>query len=186
MLRTEWLLEDLDTLTSLMADVEDSLERLRDFVNDVAPRRKSQQIFRELELLRSDAQREINRILQVTAELRSGTLQEEEASQLALMLFTSASTLQQGLVSFAAAADGVLAPSRASPAPTGPRPALKQGTQITHWINTHLDSLLKRIVATAWKVLSQLLTPRGWSVRGGLGAPLLGLASVEIEIACGS
>lgn len=49
----------------------------------------------------------------------------------------------------------------------------------------YLIPLFKRFLSKLWSLISGLLTPKEWKLKGQLGTGLLGLASVEVEISFG-
>ena len=53
------------------------------------------------------------------------------------------------------------------------------------WIKQRVVPILKSIMAKAWKLLSGLLTPKEWKVKGGTGISFLGLLNAELEITFG-
>ncbi|MEM9008592.1 MAG: hypothetical protein AAGE59_34420 [Cyanobacteria bacterium P01_F01_bin.86] len=58
-------------------------------------------------------------------------------------------------------------------------------SKATDWVKNTLMPLIKSIAAQVWQVISSLLTPKEWKIKGSVGTPLLGLANVELEITFG-
>lgn len=54
------------------------------------------------------------------------------------------------------------------------------------WSKKNLKPNLKKISQGTWKIIANLLTPKRWSIKGGLETGLLGLANVYLEITFGS
>lgn len=52
-------------------------------------------------------------------------------------------------------------------------------------IKTYLAPILKRFLSKIWQIISSLLTPKEWKLQGKIGAGILGLADVGIEITFG-
>lgn len=52
-------------------------------------------------------------------------------------------------------------------------------------IKARLIPLLKRFLAKIWQIISGLLTPKEWKLKGQVGTGILGLADVGIEITFG-
>lgn len=49
----------------------------------------------------------------------------------------------------------------------------------------YLIPLMKRFLSKLWSLISGLLTPKEWKLKGQVGTGLLGLANVEVEISFG-
>ena len=52
-------------------------------------------------------------------------------------------------------------------------------------IRTYLIPLVKKLLAKLWTIISGLLTPKEWKLKGKAGTGLLGLADVEVEVTFG-
>lgn len=52
------------------------------------------------------------------------------------------------------------------------------------WLQ-NLRSLIQGIAGKLWRVISNLLTPKEWKVRGSAGTSVLGITSAEVEITFG-
>ena len=48
-----------------------------------------------------------------------------------------------------------------------------------------LMPLLRKFLAKIWSIISHLLTPKEWKLKGKVGSTVLGLAQAEIEITFG-
>tara|TARA_R110001583_G_scaffold112646_2_gene262356 strand:+ start:16541 stop:16999 length:459 start_codon:yes stop_codon:yes gene_type:complete len=67
-----------------------------------------------------------------------------------------------------------------------PSPALSQAaSNVSNWIQTTLIPNLKVITGKILTILSSLLTPTGWSLKGSIGGSVLGLSNFELEIRFG-
>jgi len=54
-----------------------------------------------------------------------------------------------------------------------------------NWVKKKVVPVLKRLMGKAWQILANLLTPKGWSIKGTVGSTILGLGSVELQITFG-
>ena len=52
-------------------------------------------------------------------------------------------------------------------------------------VKNYLIPLLKKFLSKLWSIISGLLTPKEWKIKGGVGTGLLGLANVEVEVTFG-
>lgn len=53
------------------------------------------------------------------------------------------------------------------------------------WVRFSLMPRLKQILSRVWQIVTNLITPKEWKIRGSVGMGLLGLGEVEIEITFG-
>ena len=52
-------------------------------------------------------------------------------------------------------------------------------------VKSILIPMMKSFISKLWTIITGLLTPKEWKLKGGLGTGLLGLANVELEITFG-
>jgi hypothetical protein len=52
-------------------------------------------------------------------------------------------------------------------------------------IKSYLIPLIKKFLSKLWSIISGLLTPKEWKLKGKVGTGLLGLADVEVEVTFG-
>jgi hypothetical protein len=52
-------------------------------------------------------------------------------------------------------------------------------------IKSYLMPLLKKFLSKIWQIISNLLTPKEWKLKGEIGTGIFGLANVGIEITFG-
>ena len=119
------------------------------------------------------------------AQLRA--LSEGEGSQLGAFLILTVQSLEDTLTAFEdqlPASQTPISGSPASPLASFQIPAWLQ--KVKDWIKKNLKPKLKKISQGAWKIIANLLTPKSWSIKGGLGTGFLGLANADLEITFGS
>lgn len=74
---------------------------------------------------------------------------------------------------------------RQAPAHTFIGGAAASAKRLLSKIATILRPIIRSVSARLWRLLVGLMTPKEWSIKGSLGTPVLGLASVELQIAFG-
>lgn len=52
-------------------------------------------------------------------------------------------------------------------------------------IKSYLLPFIKKFLSKLWSIISGLLTPKDWKIKGKVGTGLLGLADVEVEVTFG-
>lgn len=78
-----------------------------------------------------------------------------------------------------AALEAMVSPGVAAASPTS---AIGK---VWSWITGHLKPLIQKISAHLWQIISQLLTPKGWEIKGGISTGPFGLARAELTISFG-
>ena len=53
------------------------------------------------------------------------------------------------------------------------------------WVSGTLVPWLKNMWGSVWALISKLVTPKEWKIKGSVGTSLLGLANAELEITFG-
>jgi len=58
-------------------------------------------------------------------------------------------------------------------------------SNVSQWVTGTVIPWLQNMWGSVWAVVSKLITPKEWKMKGGIGSSVLGLANAEMEITFG-
>jgi len=142
----------------------------------------------EQEWLLPDANERLERVLDLCAYLRTllGEPFEEMREEIERNLISAAMTVQeisetqQGLTQ---ELEAVEMESLEGAQPPPPDVVSKAG-MLRSWLERFLKPAIKRVFRHLWQIISGMLTPKSWTLQGGVSVP--GLASAQISITFGT
>lgn len=169
----EFYQRDINRFNEEISDLTDIIEDRKLMFEDAAGKARGQRLQEKLATF-------TDRILGEVEALRDavGHLQEHPGSRrVTVYVFTTAQVLQDEVDSTVAAIE------EEEDDEDGDGDRLAQTAK--NWINNTLKPKIKQVLNKLWKVLTNLLHPQEWKVRGQIGSSFLGLGSAEIEITFG-
>jgi cysteinyl-tRNA synthetase len=146
-----------------------------------------EQIERALDTLK--ALKDLNSVEEKYEEQEAQKQEEKKQyeEQLCTFFLVTIQTLESAAIAFEEQLISSEASISASPSSTTISAQLLGWIQkVKDWIKKNLKPKLKKVIQGGWKILANLLKPTSWSLKGGLGTGVLGLANVEMEITFGS
>jgi len=173
-----FLEKDIETLRK-------EANRLQNMIENDQPLRKAAELYhndlaQEIETFSTRIKEQACRIETILDDLPSCSNREE----IALYLVSTAQALDAEVQSTQNILDAKQQALRTQSTAGGSAQAgVIQGA--ISWVKQHVVPILKKIMAKVWQILSGLLTPKGWKVKGGIGTSFLGLANAELEITFG-
>lgn len=142
----------------------------------------------EQELLLPDANERLERILDLCAYLRTllGETFEEMREEIERNLIAAATAVQeisetqQGLTREIEAIE--IEPLEGTQPP--PPDVASRAAMLRSWLERVLKPAIKKVFRHLWQIISGMLTPKSWTLQGGVSVP--GLASAQISITFGT
>jgi len=188
MLFPEFFQEDVQLLHESLSQLNQVISLNFAFSEDVKSiAREDDELARTIEGFQEQMINYCNRasmILDKIAGDTPGDTQQDFGLYLAVTVQSMQGSTESLLESLIAAQTPVQ-PSTPAPSPSGQTTKQSLIQKIANWIRQHVVPILRQVLQGAWRILSNLLTPKGWKVKGSIGTSFLGLANAELEIQFG-
>jgi len=174
-----FLEKDIETLRKEANRLQDMTEKDQPLRNAAELYIYNNDLAQEIETFSTRIKEQACRIETILDDLPSCSNREE----IALYLVSTAQALDAEVQSIQNILDAKQQALRTQSTAGGSQAGVIQNA--ISWVKQYVVPILKKIMANVWQILSGLLTPKGWKVKGGIGTSFLGLANAELEITFG-
>lgn len=172
-------------------------ERLMDAINELEGQTRSllggealEGAFQEMverELLLPDANERLERVLYLCAYLRTllGESFDEMREEIERNLISAATAVQEISETQQGLTQEIEAVEIGSPgvAQSPPPDVVSKAGMLSSWLERFLKPAIKRVFRHLWQIITGILTPKSWTLQGGVSVP--GLAGAQISITFG-